>query len=275
MSSDEEKRNKDFGFWFYTGDWLKDPELGFCSIFARGLLIDLLCICFESCHRGRFCFPDGSARSDEEIVNAVRGGSLDEKLIALKELERSGALSRDENGVLFSRRMVRLNELSTKRRQAGSKGGSKTQANAKQGMEQIPSKRGGVTDSDSDSVLEIKKINTGDSSNRKHSYSLEHVPSVIPESVRNLWLNWMLVRKATHGSVMDAIQEEQHASIVYSRNGNDLARWQSDLQLSIGVGSKNVVDSSANNFAAQTKATKKQQSNSLSVTALRGQANDQ
>ncbi|MEI7928265.1 MAG: hypothetical protein WCH40_06915 [Verrucomicrobiales bacterium] len=128
------------GFWFFTGDWMKDPELRFCSIFARGLLADLLCILFEAKERGYASNPDGTARSDREIVDAISGGSRDEKLAGLAELERSGALSRDERGVLFSRRLSRLGELSKTRSKAGSKGGSKRQANTKQNDKQTPSK---------------------------------------------------------------------------------------------------------------------------------------
>ena len=92
---------KRVGFWFYTGDWMKDPELRFCSIFARGLLVDLLCLMFEAKRQGELSKPDGSPRSDEEIVDCVSGSDRATKLAALKELINSGALKRDENtGVL-------------------------------------------------------------------------------------------------------------------------------------------------------------------------------
>lgn len=136
------------GFWFFTGDWMKDPELRFCSLFARGLLVDLLCILFEAKEQGYASNPDGTPRTDEQIADAVAGGSREQKLAALAELERSGVLSRDNRGVLFSRRIARLGELSQARKQSGSKGGSKSQANLKQNAKQKP----GVSVSDSDSV---------------------------------------------------------------------------------------------------------------------------
>lgn len=149
-------KGKQFGFWFYTGDWLKDPELRFCSIFARGLLVDLLCFMFESKERGYLVWPDGSPRTNEEIADAVSGGDRLEKLEAIAELERKGVLSRDSRGVLFSRRMARLGEISQTRSESGSKGGSKTQAKVKQTGEQTESKEGGV--SDSVSVSDSDKI---------------------------------------------------------------------------------------------------------------------
>jgi hypothetical protein len=136
------------GFWFFTGDWMKDPELRFCSLFARGLLVDLLCILFEAKEQGFASNPDGTPRTNEQIVAAISGGDAPEKLAALEELEKSGALSRDSRGVLFSRRLSRLSELSAKRKQNGSKGGSKRQAKPKQNTKQ----NGGVSVSVSDSV---------------------------------------------------------------------------------------------------------------------------
>ena len=137
------------GFWFFTGDWMKDPELRFCSIFARGLLVDLLCILFEAKEQGYASNPDGTPRTDDQIADAVSGGSRDDKLAALAELERSGVLSRDNRGVLFSRRIARLSELSAARKQNGSKGGSKRQAKLKQAEQQTPKQNTWVSVSDS------------------------------------------------------------------------------------------------------------------------------
>lgn len=143
------------GFWFFTGDWMKDPELRFCSLFARGLLVDLLCILFEAKEQGYASNPDGTARPDEQIVDAVAGGSREQKLAALAELERSGVLSRDSRGVLYSRRLARLSEVSEARSKSGAKrkqNGSKPQAKPQQNDQQ----KGGVSDSvsDSDSFVE-------------------------------------------------------------------------------------------------------------------------
>jgi hypothetical protein len=156
------------GFWFFTGDWMKDPELRFCSIFARGLLVDLLCILHEAKEQGYASNPDGSARTDEQIVDAISGGSREDKLSALAELERSGVLSRDNRGVLFSRRVARLAELSNARKQNGSKGGSKTSskraanrvANEQQTEQQNRGVSVSVSDSVSDSFLEDKYTHT-------------------------------------------------------------------------------------------------------------------
>lgn len=147
------------GFWFFTGDWMKDPELRFCSLFARGLLVDLLCILFEANEQGFASNPDGTPRPDWQIVDAVAGGSRDEKLAALAELERSGVLSRDSRGVLYSRRLSRLADLSKQRSKSGAKrkqNGSKTGANGEQTTQQKAGVSVSVSDSVSDSFSKDK-----------------------------------------------------------------------------------------------------------------------
>jgi hypothetical protein len=151
------------GFWFFVGDWMKDPELRFCSLFARGLLVDLLCLMFEAKERGYLSKPNGEPRSDLDIINAISGGTCDEKMEALRELEASGVLSRDENGVLFSRRIARLGEVSKERSKAGSKGASKRSTKGEAKREQNDKQNTGVSDSDSVSVTTPPKVPQGES----------------------------------------------------------------------------------------------------------------
>ena len=119
-------------FWLYPGDWMKDAELRLCSIFARGLLVDLLCLMFEAKHRGRLVLADGNTPwTDEQIVDSVTGGDREQKLEALNQLLMAGVLKRDSQGIIYSARLLRDEELRVERSKAGSKGGSKTQAKRK------------------------------------------------------------------------------------------------------------------------------------------------
>ena len=169
------------GFWFFTGDWMKDPELRFCSIFARGLLVDLLCILHEAKEQGYASNPDGTARTDEQIVDAISGGSREEKLAGLAELERSGVLSRDKRGVLFSRRVARLAELSIARKQNGSKGGSKTSSKRQAKQQQIEQQNGGVSVSVSDSVSDSFLEEQQHTTTREADAELPKLPRFDPD----------------------------------------------------------------------------------------------
>jgi hypothetical protein len=195
------------GFWFFTGDWLKDPELRFCSIFARGLLVDLLCYMFEANEQGYLSKSDGTPRSDESIVDAISGGTREEKLAGLRELELSGALSRDNRGVLYSRRISRLKEISETRKQSGSKGGSKTQAKLKQTGEQSDDQKqkqkSGVSVSDSVSVSDI--------------YSLSQQSEIISAYLKDpefldLWVKYVQCVEATHHVRVSSIEQQAKLS---------------------------------------------------------------
>lgn len=97
---------KNPGFYFYTGDWLKDPGLRICSKTAKGCWIDMLALLSESPFRGVFVTADGKPWSDEQIAGAV-GGDTAENLKAIEELLRLGIASRNHGGAIYSRRMVR------------------------------------------------------------------------------------------------------------------------------------------------------------------------
>jgi len=120
-------------FQFYPGDWMKDPELRSCSIFARGLLVDILCLMHEANPRGHLCFDGEKPWSNSQIVAAICGNeSIEDKMAGLNELLDRGVLKRNSAGIVYSARMVRDEKLRLERSKAGSKGGSKRQANAKQ-----------------------------------------------------------------------------------------------------------------------------------------------
>ena len=81
----------------------------------------------------------GQALSAQRLGRLV--GLPEPKLTELLEdLEGAGVFSRDESGIIYSRRFARDNLLKQIRSKAGSKGGSKTQANCKQTAKQPPSK---------------------------------------------------------------------------------------------------------------------------------------
>lgn len=138
-------------FQFYPGDWMKDPALRACSLAARGLWLDLLCLMFE-CDRRGYLQINGKPMSLEQIARAT-GCSTDEASRGLQELESSGVFSRSEHGSIYSRRLVRDDQTRAARSEAGSIGGSKTQANRKANAKQKSSSSSSTSSSVSTSVL--------------------------------------------------------------------------------------------------------------------------
>tara|TARA_Y100001938_G_scaffold121729_1_gene169595 strand:- start:146 stop:853 length:708 start_codon:yes stop_codon:yes gene_type:complete len=116
---------------FYPGDWMKDPALRATSLFARGLWIDLLCLMHESPRRGYLLLKTGKPMGFKQI-SRVTGVSLREATNLTQELIDNGVCSVDGDGVLYSRRMIRDEEVRLRKRLAGQRGGRMRVANERQ-----------------------------------------------------------------------------------------------------------------------------------------------
>jgi hypothetical protein len=108
-------------FQFYPGDWLNDTALRLCSVAARGLWIDMLCLM----HQGN---PYGFLKVGAKVILPANLAHLVGATTAdvegwLQELEDVGTFSR-QRGVIFSRRMVRDEDLRQRRAAGGKLGGN-------------------------------------------------------------------------------------------------------------------------------------------------------
>jgi hypothetical protein len=118
-------------FQFYPADWLTDLGLRKCSIAARGLWVDMLCLAHKSERYGHLVVA-GAPMSDPEVVAAVAGASLE----LLAELEGARVFSRDPGGAIYSRRMVRDERVREARAAGGELGavhGAKGAAHGRKG----------------------------------------------------------------------------------------------------------------------------------------------
>lgn len=104
---------------FWWRDWLTDPNLSACSLAAQGLWMRMLCIMAHSNPIGHLALPPSHASETEarQIARMVLAygkgvGPL------LNELEMRGVFSRNSDGVIVSRRMVRDAERSEIGREA-------------------------------------------------------------------------------------------------------------------------------------------------------------
>ena len=107
-------------FQFYPADWRKDTALQFCSLAARGLWVELMCIAHE-------CEPYGHLSVNGKPMTIIQIGRLVgisekecKKLLA--ELFDAGVPSVATDGAIFSRRMVRDEEIRNKRATGGKDG---------------------------------------------------------------------------------------------------------------------------------------------------------
>jgi uncharacterized phage protein (TIGR02220 family) len=109
-------------FQFYPGDWLRSTDLRSCSLAAKGLWADMLCLMHEGA-------PYGYLKVNNKVIlpsNLARmvGATLQEVEGLLEELETAGVFSRDEDGCIFSRRMVKDERVRNSRAAGGKKGGN-------------------------------------------------------------------------------------------------------------------------------------------------------
>lgn len=118
---------------FYPQDWRADERLRNCGLAARGLWLELLALMHRS-ERYGFLLINGKAPSERALA-IQSGASIDEVRTALAELEAEGVFSRDADGSIFSRRMLRDDE---KHRKASNFGKRGVRAKALKEKEEMP-----------------------------------------------------------------------------------------------------------------------------------------
>lgn len=101
---------------FWWQDWQADQALRSCSIAARGLWMDMLCIAHNGTPRGHVTI-NGQPVAPKRL--ATLAGIVEKECTKLlAELEEAGVFSRTEDGTIYSRRMVRDTEQSDAGRDA-------------------------------------------------------------------------------------------------------------------------------------------------------------
>jgi hypothetical protein len=90
---------------FYPADWRADAMLRLCSIAARGLWAEMMCIMHDAEIYGSLHV--NGRRIDKKQLAGLAGISEKDCTALLLELEGNGVFSRDEDGTIYSRRMRR------------------------------------------------------------------------------------------------------------------------------------------------------------------------
>lgn len=90
---------------WYPADWRADPGLRMCSFAARGLWADLLALMHEGEPYGHLTI-NGRVPTSRKLA-VMLGGTAKEIDALIAELMDAGVPSRTDDGVIYSRRMVR------------------------------------------------------------------------------------------------------------------------------------------------------------------------
>lgn len=114
---------------FYPSDWRSDPALRMCSIAARGLWMEMLCVMHEN--NGELSV-NGRGLTPRQLATLAGCPDVED---LLSELEDAGVFSRRDDGTIFSRRMIRDAQKAAQDKENGKKGGNpKIKSSDKQGV---------------------------------------------------------------------------------------------------------------------------------------------
>ncbi len=108
----------------FTSDYLADASLGVCSLEARGLAMEMLCLMHEGQPYGHLQLA-GRDPSLPEIARLARC-SDQEASDLLQELERNQVFFRSRDGLLYSPRLLQEQARRRQRSEHGKRGGNPT-----------------------------------------------------------------------------------------------------------------------------------------------------
>jgi hypothetical protein len=196
-------------FQFYPGDWLNDAALRMVSVSARGLWVEMICIM----HQGS---DYGHLKVNHKVILTVNlsrmiGATLLETEGWLKELLDAGVYSVSGDGCIFSRRMIRDEEVREARAAGGFLGGNpallgKNKVNLTANLQPTPSSSS--SSSSSSSTILKPKI--------KNNYA--------PPISDALLSAWMEVRKAKRaGKVTELVWKGIEREAALARTTTDQA----------------------------------------------------
>lgn len=160
-------------FQFYPADWRKDADLQSCSIGARGLWVEMLCVMHECTPYGHLCV-NGKPMTEGQLARLV-GEPVKPTLKWLAELEAAAVFSRDDQGRIYSRRMVKDERLRNIRAEAGAMGGNPALLASKD------KQKVNQTDNHSDKQSPTPSSSSSSSSTKNKSNGADAPPSWVPE----------------------------------------------------------------------------------------------
>lgn len=95
---------------FWPQDWVNEVTLHACSLAARGLWMDLICLAHSGDPYGHLA-SNGRPMTPEWIAKSLRMNPRTIRKL-IRELEENGVFSRTNEGIIYCRRMVRDAEKS-------------------------------------------------------------------------------------------------------------------------------------------------------------------
>ncbi len=206
---------------FYPADWRADPRLRMCSIGARGLWMEMLCVMHEAEPYGHLLV--GPVPVNNRQLAALAGIPVPDCMKFMLELESAGVYSRSDDGNIYSRRMVRDKAKAEKDRENGKGGGNpKISKGVKQGVN--PPDNPTPNRGDKAQKLEARQISEPSGSGaerdpRTRLFSeglglLAKLTGRGPDACRSLVAKWLKAAEDDAVTVLALIQEADRNRVV-------------------------------------------------------------
>ncbi len=111
---------------FYYGDWMKAPEIRALDLNVRMIWFEMMGLMWESTERGYLTINSNSVSTS--VISRMIGVPITELEEALQQLEKYNVHSKREDGAIYSRRMVRDEQIRLNKSKAGQEGMKKRYA---------------------------------------------------------------------------------------------------------------------------------------------------
>lgn len=207
---------------FYTSDWRADPALRMCSLAARGLWIEMICLMHEATPYGQL-LVNGQSVTDAQLASLV--GTTPEQITELLgELEAAGVFSKTRRGgVIYSRKMMKMEKKAAIARNNGRKGGNPTLSNQTKKQPSVNQKDKGE-DKPQKPEARNQSIEIDDDNARAHV----HGQSTLRQdaTLRERVLHAMQVLDPTSGII-----SPNGKAIGSQSDWEEYGRWRMDLSL--------------------------------------------
>lgn len=113
------EKTKRPSFQFYPESWTSDKALRVCSLAARGLWMEMMCLMHDGEPYG-YLTINGNPCTPAKLARAI-GEGVEIVTELLAELEENGVFKRDESGAIYSKRMLRDEQVRVARGLHGAK----------------------------------------------------------------------------------------------------------------------------------------------------------
>lgn len=213
---------------FYVTDWQADPALRMCSMAARGLWIEMICLMHKATPYGHL-LVNGQRPTDAQLA-VLAGAAPDQVTAMLGELEAAAVFSRTREGTIYSRKLSRMAKKAATARNNGRKGGNPSLLKE---TENTPSDKGCVKDRDKTQKPEARSYNKEREANAspKKSASRKRTRLSGEWCLPSEWRAYA-VEKGVPSSAIDREAEkfrDHHLS-----HGNTMADWKAAWRTWVG-----------------------------------------